>query len=63
MAIRALIAAVWRRLDVEGFLLLAGTILLAIGSSYLSPAGPYFVVGAICVVAALGLAVVPERKA
>jgi hypothetical protein len=40
----------------EGALLLAGTCALAVASTYVSPAGPWFVVGVICILAALGLA-------
>lgn len=44
----------------EGLFLIVGTILLAIGSSYVSPVGPWLVVGGMCVLAGFALAV-PQR--
>ena len=40
----------------EGAFLIAGTVLLAIGASYVSPIGPYLVVGAMCLLVGLLLA-------
>lgn len=50
-----------RAVGLEGAFLIAGTALLAAGSTYVSPAGPLFVVGTVCMVAALGLAL-PQRR-
>lgn len=46
----------------EGVLLVAGTIALAIGASYLSPAGPWIVVGTVAVLLGLATAIAPEPK-
>lgn len=62
LALQAIVARLFASVGLEGAFLLAGTALLAIGSGYLSPAGPLFVIGAMCVLAGLALAV-PQRKA
>lgn len=52
VALRSLAAAV----GLEGAFLIAGTILLAVASSYLWSFGPWLVVGAACVVVGFVLA-------
>lgn len=42
-----------RAVGVEGAFLTIGTVLIAVGSSYFSAAGPWFVVGAVCVLIAV----------
>ena len=60
-ALRSLSTAVVSGVGLEGAFLLAGTVLLAVASSYLSPAGPLVVVGGMCVLAGLALAI-PARR-
>lgn len=45
----------------EGTFLLVGTVLLAAGAAYLSPAGPWLVVGGVSLILGLALAV-PVRR-
>ena len=45
-----------RAVGLEGAFLLGGTLLLAIGASYLTPAGPWFVSGAVALVVGIALA-------
>lgn len=54
---RRLLAAVWP----EGVFLFAGTVLVAVGATYISPAGPWFVVGAVALVIGTLLAM-PARR-
>lgn len=61
-AIAALRAHLAADVGLEGLLLLVGTLLLAVGSSYLSPAGPWLVVGIVALVLGLALAI-PVRRA
>ncbi len=61
VALRRMVAAVAGAVGLEGTFLLVGTGLLAAGSAHLSPAGPLFVVGGMCVLIALAL-VVPDRR-
>lgn len=46
---------------IEGAFLLAGTVFLAVGASYVSPAGPFLVVGFMSVLAGIALAL-PRRE-
>lgn len=62
VALRRLVLSLARVVGIEGAFLLVGTALLAAFASYLHPAGPLFVVGAMCVLAGLALAV-PTRSA
>lgn len=48
-------------IGIEGGFLLAGTCSLAVASSYISAAGPWFVVGAVSLLAGIALAL-PNRK-
>ncbi|MFZ9979561.1 MAG: hypothetical protein ACO3HN_06415 [Opitutales bacterium] len=57
-AVRSAIGAI----GPEGALLLVGTVCLAVFSSFISPAGPWLVVGAMCVLAGIALAL-PQRRA
>lgn len=43
----------------EGVLLVAGTVALAIGAGYISPAGPWLAVGAVAILLGLATAVAP----
>jgi membrane protein implicated in regulation of membrane protease activity len=56
-ALRALIV---NGLGLEGFLLIAGTAALAVGASYLGPAGPWLVVGGVAVLLGLATAIAPR---
>lgn len=47
-------------IGLEGAFLLIGTALLAVGTSYITPAGPWLVVGAVAL--ALGLALAVPRR-
>ena len=61
-ALSALIARLAAAVGLEGAFLLAGTVLLAAAASYVSPAGPFFVVGFMCILAGIALAI-PRRAA
>lgn len=56
VALRGLIV---NSVGLEGVLLLGGTIALAIGASYLSPAGPWLVVGGVGVLLGIATAIAP----
>lgn len=60
VALRSILLALARGLGLEGSFLAVGTILAAVGASYISPAGPWLVIGTVCIVAGLALAV-PRR--
>lgn len=60
-AIRRLFGAVTNGIGIEGAFLIAGTCSLAVASSYISAAGPWFVVGAVSLLAGIALAL-PTRK-
>ena len=60
VALRRLIARIAAAVGVEGLFLGAGTASLAYGASWLSPAGPPAVVGVMCILAGVALAL-PER--
>lgn len=59
IALRALIVD---GIGIEGFLLAGGTAALAVGSSYLSPAGPWLVVGAVLLLLGIAAAVMPVQS-
>ena len=61
VSIRGLTARVASSIGLEGAFLLAGTVLLAIGASYIAPFGPWIVAGSLCILAGIGLAI-PERR-
>jgi hypothetical protein len=61
-ALRQLVGRVAGSIGLEGTFLVTGTVLLAVASTYLSPAGPWAVVGAVSLVLGLALAV-PTRRA
>ena len=61
-ALAALTARIARGLGIEGAFLLAGTTLLAIGASYLGPAWPWIVTGAVALLIGLALSL-PAPKA
>ena len=60
-SLRGHVIAVISAVGLEGWLLLLGTGLVAVGSSYISPAGPWIVVGAVALLLGLALAV-PVRR-
>ena len=62
VALRSTIARLVAAVGLEGAFLLAGTVLLAVGTSYIHPAGPLVVVGSMCILAGIALAV-PTRRA
>lgn len=61
VALRSLLGLVAASVGLEGALLVAGTAVLAAGSGIIHPAGPYLVVGAVCLLLGLALAVHPRR--
>lgn len=63
VALRRLASLVAAVVGIEGAFLFVGTALLAIGAGYFSPAGPFVVVGFICLIAGVALAVPPRRAA
>ena len=56
-ALYDLISDIADSIDVEGAFLLLGAALLAVGSSYISPAGPWLVLGAVSLALGIALAV------
>lgn len=61
LALRSLIGIVAKGVGLEGLFLLAGTALLAVGASFVSPAGPWLVTGAVALIAGIALAI-PTRR-
>jgi hypothetical protein len=61
VAVRSLVSAIAAGIGLEGAFLVAGTGLLAYGSSFVWPFGPYLVVGIMCIIAGISLAI-PERR-
>ena len=61
IALRWLIGSVAAGVGIEGAFLLLGTVLLAVASTHLHPAGPLFVVGGMSVLAGLALAIPPRK--
>lgn len=60
-AVRHLVTAITSAIGLEGAFLLVGTCCLAVASSYISAAGPWFVVGAMSLLAGVALAL-PVRR-
>lgn len=60
-AIRTAASAVARAVGLEGAFLIAGTALIAAAGAYLHPAVPLLVVGVMCTLAGLALAM-PRRS-
>lgn len=60
IALRDLVGKLASAIGLEGSFLGAGTALLAVGSTYVNPAGPWFVVGGACLLAGIALAL-PRR--
>lgn len=61
VALRSLLTRIASALGLEGGFLLVGTALLAVFASYLHPAGALAVVGVMCIVIGIALAV-PVRR-
>lgn len=61
-ALRALLRRLALAIGLEGAFLAGGTAALAVGASYLHPAGPWFVVGGVAVLVGLALAVPTRRE-
>jgi hypothetical protein len=60
-SLRALFITVVLEVGLEGWFLVFGTLLLAVGSSYINPAGPWLVTGSVALLLGLALAV-PVRR-
>lgn len=60
-AIRSVILSIASSVGLEGAFLLAGTVLLAVAASYVSPIGPLVIIGSMCILAGLALAI-PTRS-
>jgi hypothetical protein len=60
-ALRNLLGRLAKSVGMEGTFLLIGTALLAVGSAYLNPAGPWVVVGSVSLILGLATAV-PVRR-
>lgn len=60
-ALRGLALSTASAVGLEGAFLATGTALVAVGSTYISAAGPFFVVGAMALLAGVALAL-PTRK-
>jgi hypothetical protein len=61
VAVFGLMSRIGSAVGIEGALLLIGTIALSIGSAFISPAGPWVVVGIMCILAGIALAL-PGRR-
>jgi len=61
VALRSLLARAADSVGLEGFFIVVGTGVLAYGSSFIVPFGPYLVVGVMCILAGIALAI-PERR-
>lgn len=58
---RRLVRGIAAAVGLEGAFLAAGSVLLAIAASYVSPAGPFLVLGLSCALIGIALAVPPRR--
>jgi hypothetical protein len=63
VSLRRFALAIATAIGLEGAFLLAGTVLLAVAASYVAPAGPFVVVGVMCILAGIALAIPPRRAA
>lgn len=61
--VATLVSRIAAAVGLEGALLLLGTALIAIGTSYISPAGPWIVTGAVILLVAIALAWPAPKKA
>jgi hypothetical protein len=61
VALAASLSRLGSKVGLEGAFLLAGAALLAVGASYIHPAGPYLVTGGLAVMAGIALAL-PARS-
>lgn len=62
IALRSAIGTVASAVGLEGAFLVTGTAVLAYGAGLVSPVGPYLVVGSMCILAGLALAVPIRRQ-
>jgi len=62
VAVFGLLSRLGSAVGIEGALLLIGTVALSIGSSFFTPAGPWVVVGIMCILAGIALAVPGRRQ-
>jgi len=62
VALRSLLARVLGSVGLEGGFIVIGTGVLAYGSSLIAPVGPYLVVGVMCILAGIALAIPGERR-
>lgn len=62
VALYALLRSIASGVGLEGLFLAVGTGLLAVGASYIHPVGPWLVVGGVCLLLGLALAM-PARRA
>ena len=61
VAVRALLSRIAGMVGIEGAFLLGGTACLSVFASAIHPLGPWFVVGVMCILAGIALAI-PERR-
>lgn len=61
MAVFGLLTGIAGAIGLEGAFLLVGTVALAIFAAAINPAGPWLVVGIMCILAGIALAL-PERR-
>lgn len=62
LAVRSLLGAVAGAVGLEGAFLAAGTVMLAVAAGYVTPAGPFVVVGSMCILAGIALALPARRQ-
>lgn len=55
-AIGGLVRSTASAVGLEGSFLALGTVITSVGASFVSPAGPWFVVGIVCLIAGIALA-------
>ncbi|HKI95471.1 MAG TPA: hypothetical protein VJ992_09290 [Gemmatimonadales bacterium] len=61
VAVGRLASGLASAVGLEGAFLAAGAVLLAVGSYFVNPAGPFFVIGIICLLVAYALTVPQSR--
>ena len=62
VAMFGLMARIGSAVGLEGAFLLIGTVSLSIGSAFISPIGPWVVVGIMCILAGIALAMPGRRQ-
>ena len=62
VAVFGLLSQIGSAIGLEGAFLVIGTIALSVGSAFIHPAGPWLVIGIMCILAGIALAVPGRRQ-